>query len=694
MRRNLFICLLLAGVTLAIYWPVRTYDLFRSDDPLFLTETPEIRSGLNATSVAWAMTGTVAANWHPVTILTFIVGHQLWGVNPGAEHLVNAVIHALNAALLFLALNQLTSMPGAAGARGRAPGLTGRSALPYWRCAVAAALFAWHPLRVESVAWIAERKDVLSVFFFLLTLLCYAKAVASDKWQVTGTKTTPTPVLSRVTCHLSRFYWLAVLFFALGLMSKAMLVTLPFVLLLLDFWPLGRVTSGGWRVAKFQIPVPQLSTLNHLLFEKWPFFAMTTAACVITFAIQRGESATPSLTELGLGLRLENAIASYLRYLAWTAWPVNLAAYYAFPYDNHFYLVLWPGWQIGAAALVLILTSALCLRLLGRMPYLAVGWFWYLGTLVPVIGLVQVGGQGMADRYTYIPLIGPVLSLVWLAAEKWPKQFFARALLVFLTAAILAGCLLQTRYQLQFWKDNETMARRTIEVTGENPRVEYLLGLGLEQKGDIRGAMSHYRNAAAALLTVTEAYQAIGRLLSQQGEWAKAERIYAILLAAKPEDFTCRLGLATVLPHLGRMEESVAQLKIARQNCPDTADALNNLAWTLATSDRAELRDAAGAVRSAERACELTHYRETIMVGTLAAAYAEAGRFDEAVATAQKACALATASGQTELLQRNQELLELYRARQPYREIATPAPADTAAPIPANKAERPARYAP
>jgi tetratricopeptide (TPR) repeat protein len=668
MRRNLLICLLLAGITFALYWPVRNFDLVQYDDPAFLTENAEIRSGLTGHSLRWAMTGVVAANWHPATNLSFILGHQLWGTNPGAEHLVNAVFHALNAVLLFLVLVRLTRFP--------------------WRSAVVAALFAWHPLRVESVAWIAERKDVLSVFFFFLTLLAWARYAQGTENRERGGKTSNSDKsranIQHPTSNAQWYFWAAVLFFALGLMSKAMLVTLPFVLLLLDVWPLGRVAEFGVRsseLKKKNIPRPStvLSSIalarrriNHLLIEKWPFFALTAAFSVITFVVQRGEAATPSLAQLGLGLRLENVIASYVRYLAWTVWPANLAAYYSFPFDSHFYLALWLDWVVGAAAVLLAGISAFCLSQIVRRPYLAVGWFWYLGTMVPVIGLVQVGGQGMADRYTYIPLIGPAISLVWLVAEKWPAKIFSRIMLSILTAAILTGCLIQTRHQLQFWKNTESLSRHTIEVTGENPRAEYILGLGLEHKGDITGAMVHYRNAMTSQPTVTEAFYGMGRLLSQQGRWMEAEQTYAAMLGNNPEDFTCHLGLVSVLPHLGRTAEAVTHLKAAMQFCPDTPDALNNLAWTLATGAEVELRDGEQAVKHAERACELTHYRETMMVGTLAAAYAEAGRFEEAVATAQKACALATESSQPELLARNQELLELYRQHQPYRELAKP----------------------
>jgi protein O-mannosyl-transferase len=713
-RLKIFICLLLAGITLAVYWPAKNYEAVFYDDTFF-TDNPEVQSGLNGHSLAWAMTGVVAANWHPVTSLSFVLTHQCFGTNPGAEHLVNVAIHAANAVLLFLVLlgmttparvfslsspkggegrgeeeqlskgpNQIPSpqpSPRLGGAResGTARGDARPTTENIWRCAAVAAVFAWHPLRVESVAWIAERKDVLCGFFMLLTFWAWTRYVqkTEDRGQRTegrGQRTedrgqkaevgNPTSDLRPLT---SGYFWLAIFCFALGLMSKAMVVTLPFLLLLLDVWPLRRIYDLRFTIYD----------CKKLLLEKIPFFALTAVFCAVTFLVQHNSDATPSLQQLGFGLRLENIIVSYVRYLIWTAWPANLAVYYSFPYDSHFYLALWPAWEIVAAALLLAGVSVLCLKQIVRRPYLAVGWFWYLGTMVPVIGLVQVGGQGMADRYTYIPLIGPVIALVWLVSEKWRSGIFAKTLLAILTAAALSASIVQTRHQLQFWRNTETLSRHTIEVTGENTRAEYILALGLEHKGDIPAAMIHYRNAMTSQPAVKEAFYAMGRLFGQQGKWTLAELAYSKMLENNPDDFTAHLGLATVLPHLGRDAEAETHLKAALQACPDTPDALNNLAWTLATSGTANLRDGARAVELAERACKLTDYRETIMVGTLGAAYAEAGRFDDAMATAQKACALATESGKTELLNINQNLLELYRQHQPYREIANPDPADT-----------------
>ena len=524
---------------------------------------------------------------------------------------------------------------------------------------------------MESVAWIAERKDVLCAFFFFLTLLAWGRyAQNRSKAESRGSSAN----ISDQALGSRRWtldYYLALVFFALGLMSKAMLVTVPFVLLLLDFWPLGRVAgdppslrfgaASKHRISSSKTLRKQLSTL---LLEKWPFFVLTAVFSVITFVVQHHDAATPSLAELGPGIRLENVIASYLRYLAWTVWPANLAVYYSFPFDSHFYLALWPDWEIGAAALILVLVTVLCVGLLNRKPYLAVGWFWYLGTMVPVIGLVQVGSQGMADRYTYIPLIGPVISLVWLVSEKWGSRFFPKLLFTILIPVILAASILQTRHQLQFWKNTDILFRHTVEVTGENPRAEYILGLGLEHEGRINEAMVHYRNAMTSQPRVKGAFCAMARLLGQRGQWTETAQTYFIMLQDDPNDFNAHLGLATALPHLGRMAEAEIHLQAAVQNCPDEPDALNNLAWTLAGSENAELRDGSKAVKYAERACELTGHQETTIIGTLAAAYAEAGRFDDAISTAQKACDLAAKKGETNLAQRNQELLERYRAHQ------------------------------
>jgi len=646
MRRNLFICLLLAGITLAIYWPVRHYGMVYYDDPLFLTENEEINSGLNWHSLWWALSGILVANWHPVTSLSFVLGHQFWGTNPGAEHLVNVVFHALNAVLLFLVLNRMTQAT--------------------WRSAMAAALFAWHPLRVESVAWISERKDVFCGFFFLLTLWAYARYVSCARRKMSGERQTSNIEqrtsnaiceASRITHHASRCYCLCLFFFALSLMSKPMAVTLPFVLLLLDVWPLGRIADCGLRIADWKNPV-QRSVLRRLFWEKWPFFALTVFFSGLTYWIQKNSAAVIEYGRLGLGARISNAVSSYLQYLAKLLWPAKLAAIYPFP-KSHDPAEIW------LAALLLLAVSALCVCQLARRPYLAAGWFWYLGMSIPIIGLVQVGGQAMADRYTYLPLIGPIISLVWLAAELFQSR---KILLSAAAAVVLVACAGLASRQVRFWDNTAALFEHNIAVTPENAAAHYTLGLGLEHAGDTNRAMVCYRVATAIFPGDIEAHKNLAHLLCQQGHWTAAEKECDTLLALNPNDAASHLLLAQVAGHLGRADAAVFHFNEALRLNPDYVEAMNNLAWMLATSPEAKVRNGQRAVELAERACELTHYQKTIYVGTLAAAQAEAGRFDDAMATAQKAIALAQQNSEPDLLQKNQELLERYRRHQTARE--------------------------
>jgi tetratricopeptide (TPR) repeat protein len=663
MRRNLLICLLLAGITLAIYWPARHYGIIYYDDPLFTTENAMVKSGLNWHSLWWAFSSVVVANWHPVTSLSFVLDNQWFGANPGAEHVVNVAFHTASAVLLFLVLQRITGCP--------------------WRSAVVAAIFAWHPLRVESVAWISERKDVLSVFFFLLTLLFYNRFA-----QATSLRTVTLDAKSgdkgSGVWHLgSGDYWLALVFFALGLMSKPMLVTLPFVLLLLDFWPLKRVTSGEWRVTggtkgkhstlnpeKGRGRVAQLYAalrlqLLTLLLEKWPFFLLSAGFSGLTYALQKTHAAVVQLSRLSLEGRLGNAVTSYQQYLAKLFWPTKLAVIYPYPKSQD-------DLEIWLTALLLLAISAWCVCQLFRRPYLAVGWFWFLGTAVPIIGLVQVGEQAMADRYTYIPLIGPVISLVWLAADWCQTNTSRKFILAPATVILLAVCAILGRRQVQFWKNTVPLFEHTIAVTTDNPSAQFCLGVGLEQEGRLNKAMMHYRIQAALMPQDYRVHYSLARVLAKQGQWQEAIREYdnAAAMGGNPDDYVAHLNLADALTHLGREPEAVFHLNEALRINPDSTEAMNNLAWLLATSPDPNIRDGQRAIELAGRAGALTNFKQTIFVGTLAAAYAEAGRFDDAMATAEKACALAEKSGEPDLLKRNQDLLELYRRHQPYREDA------------------------
>ena len=707
MRRDLWIGLLLAGLTLAVFWPVRNHEFIAYDDPQFVTENTQLQSGLSWKTVGYAFTEPIAGNWHPVTTLSHALDCELFGVNSGAHHLVNAVFHALNAALLFLVLQQLTAGLGRAGAKAAAragsadlrsavaqtSGLPGarqvprpersvasrlevgvtadwKSALRRWATAgtssdlaarnlLVAGIFALHPLRVESVAWLAERKDLLAGLFFLLSLGFYA---GYARRRENGTFS---------ACKY--LYFGSLLCFALGLMSKPMVVTLPFVLLLVDFWPLGRLGA----LESFE-----RSRLRTLVLEKVPFFLFTGAACWITLQVQKTAGAMLTLSGSSGWERISNAVTSYVRYLGKLFWPSDLAAIYPHP-GRHYYLSgAWPGWEVGFAALLLLLISVLCVVELRRRPYLAVGWFWYLGTLVPVIGLVQVGEQAMADRYTYLPLIGPVLALVWGVSEAgvWVcnqlKHLVTGELLVrgirFGCLALLYGLLAAlTRHQLGYWQNTVSLFDHTIAVTPDNPSAQFALGVGLEAQGQASQAMVHYRVAVAIDQDYTKAYYNMGQLLRKAGFWEAAARAYETAARLNPKDVPTQLNLASVLPHLGRSREAVNHFNRALELDPNSLEGLNNLAWLLCTTPGAEMRDGVRAVQLAERACKLTGFKTPVFLGTLAAAYAEAGRFAEAVATAQNAAALASVAGDAATASKNQELAEWYRARKPYRDAQT-----------------------
>ena len=666
MRRELTSLILLVAVVLTVYSPVRHYGFLCYDDNYFITDNPPVYSGLSWQSIGCALTAPIAGNWHPVTTISHILDCEFLGVNAGSMHVINVLIHASNVFLLCLLLRRLTGA--------------------VWRSAAAAAIFALHPLRVESVAWISERKDVLSAFFFMLTLLAYEKYVESqNQFQLDAKGVSASEASGGVAPGSSEmrkparpgarspsfWYRLALGAFALGLMSKPMVVTLPFVLLLLDYWPLGRFPSSAHT---FQ-PSGQnrfldrfdFRTLGELAREKGWFFVLSAVSCWITLRTQASGRAVD--LPLGIGERVINAVLSYTRYLGKLFCPADLAVIYPHPGFHYPHSDRWPVWQICAAAVLLLAISVLFLLQLRRRPYLAVGWFWYLGTLLPVSGVVQTGQQAMADRYTYIPLIGPVVGLVWAASEFCGSSRARKVAFGALTLAAVAACAALTMRQLRYWQDSRTLFEHAVLVTPDNPVAQSNLGIALAMEGKPSLAAVRYRAALAIDPRQPQAHFNLAGLLKAQEHWAQAAEHYLAAARLRPMRYEPYLGLAEVLVALGRNKEAALHLEEALRLNPDLpAASLNDLAWVLATSGQAEQRDPDRALRFAERACKLTDYKVTVMVGTLAAAYAAAGRFLEAVKTAEMACARATASGDEVLLRKNQELLELYRSGRPYRE--------------------------
>jgi tetratricopeptide (TPR) repeat protein len=654
-RREISICALLALVTLAAFWPVFQNDFIKLDDRQYVIENPHVLGGLTWENAKWAFQSGYASNWHPLTWLSHMLDVQLFGVNPGWHHFVNLLLHIANTVLLFLILKRMTGA--------------------VWRCVFVAALFAVHPLHVESVAWVAERKDVLSTFFFMLTLLAYVQYAEQSKTQNSKSRL---------------WYAFALVLFALGLMSKPMLVTLPFILLLLDFWPLQRL---------------QPQTIIRLALEKVPFMCLAAISSVLTFLAQaKGHNVSVGLP---LDSRLANAIASYLKYLGKTIWPVDLAVFYPHPDIRYPLSNQWPTWQICAAALLLVLVSAFALLRCKRQPWFAVGWFWYLGALVPVIGIVQVGGQALADRYTYIPLIGVFICVVWAVSDFLAGTRFAKPVLATTGMLVIVACAATTHRQVEYWRNDFTLFEHTLAATSDNAVAHYHVGAELEDQGKYELALTHFRAALVCDPAYADAYCNMGYTLYAQGKADEAMKQYQTAIRLQPWHAQARTSLGAILWMRGQRDEALEQYTEALRLRPDLAQAhlnmgialstlgrqdeafneyaeafrlapvlataryaaaLNNRAWILATASDAKIRNGAEAVNLAEQACRLTDFREVVFVGTLAAAYAEAGRFDDAIKTGERAVNLANLARNEELVRRNRLLLDQYRTGNPYHE--------------------------
>lgn len=561
------ICALLALVTLAVYLPTAWNDFVNYDDSDYVTENAHVNDGLKWETVVWAFTSGHASNWHPLTWLSHSLDYQVFGMRAGAMHLVSAGFHILNTLLLFLVLR----------------GLTGRQ----WRSALVAALFALHPLHVESVAWVSERKDVLSTCFLLLTLGaygCYArgksegrnpKAEGSPKSEVRSPNLpAPTPGSGVFADNggpdrrlsSSIWYLLSLLCFALGLMSKPMLVTTPFVLLLLDYWPLGRLKTGD----------STLKTFLLLVWEKVPFFALSVASSVVTFLVQRKGGAVS--TALTLGERVANAVVSYARYIRKMFWPDDLSVLY--PHPGH-----WPLWQVLVCAALLV-GACLAVAVWGRSrPYLIMGWLWFLGTMVPVIGLVQVGIQSMADRYTYVPLIGLFIMVVWgiadLVAERMSEAWQGRAAAIG-AAAALAVCGAVTVRQVQFWRNSETLFQRAVQVTRGNYLAHNNLGFYFSGKGRIAEAMEQYRLSLKIKPNYEDALNNLGYALAGQRKFTEAIPLYEQALRIRPKHAEVHNNLGNALSETGRIDEAIQHYLVAIEQNPKHADAHNNLGIALA----------------------------------------------------------------------------------------------------------------
>ena len=548
------ICLLLALAVFLVFGRILGHEFINYDDGEYFTANPIVLRGLTSQGVIWAFRTDCASNWHPLTWLSLMFDAELFGTGPVGPHFTNLLLHAANTVLLFLLLIRLTG---------------GR-----WRSAFVAALFALHPLHVESVAWVAERKDVLSGLFFMLTLLMYARYA---EWKSKGAGPGTAGNFSVHSLDLrpwSRDYVLALLFFALGLMSKPMLVTLPLVLLLLDYWPLRRFEhSSRW----------------HLVREKLPFFALSIASSVVTVVVQKG--AVQPLTHLTLGIRAVNAAVAYVRYLYKMFWPFNLAI----PYPHHGY---WPFWLLGLSAALLLGASLVAVRQGRRFPFLVTGWFWYVGMLVPVIGLVQVGMQSMADRYTYLPLIGVFIVLAWTGAELAERWRLPRAVAGSVALLLLAACATRTVDQLRFWRNSDTLFRHAVAVTRGNDVAWYNLGEYHFNRKQINEAIACYRNAVEIRSNYDDALNNLGVALAVKGNLDEAVVRIRQAIRCRPNKADAHYNLGNALVLQNQLDEAVVAYTEALRLRPDYPEAHNNLANVLFTQQH---RDAAA-----------QHYREAL----------------------------------------------------------------------------------
>jgi len=688
------ICLALALATLAVFWQVRHYEFIVTfDDDIYIVDNSHVQAGLTREGLVWAFTTTRGYNWHALTWLSHMLDCEFYGLEPGGHHFTNVLFHIANTLLLLLVLNRMTGS--------------------LWSSAFVAAAFALHPLHVESVAWVSERKDVLSTFFWMLTMWAYVCYVER-------------PVVKR---HL-----VVLLLFALGLMAKQMLVTLPFVLLLLDYWPLGRLALKGRSVGNPATASGPVSARRCIL-EKLPLFILSAVGSVVSYVVESATGTVKSFVECPLVYRAGNALVAYIAYIGKMLWPGHLAIFYPHPRGD------LPIWQIIMAALLLVGITTVVIWSARQRPYLAVGWLWYIGTLVPAIGLVQSGLQALADRYTYISLTGLFIIIAWGIPDLLGRLRYRKALLSLSAAVLLSALAVTAWHQVRHWRNDMTLHKHAAEVVRDNwlaylklgdvlaaqgkldeaikhytealriepdyPTVRNALGIALSRQGKLDEAVSHYTRALQVNPDLADVHNNLGYALTLQGKLDEAIAHFEETLRIRPDHAKAHNGLGVVLArqgkfdqaikhyiealrigtleeqksaavqsnlayalyallHQGNRDEAVMHFRETLRVKPDWVEPMNSLAWLLATET--SLRSPKEAVQLAERACELTNYENASLLDTLAAAYAAAGKFAQAIETAEEALESAQSSGQNQLMDEIQNRLRLYKAGQPYIE--------------------------
>jgi tetratricopeptide (TPR) repeat protein len=603
-------CVCLFVMTWAVFGQTLRYDFVNYDDPSYVYQNTRITSGINLANVAWAFSHVHSENWHPLTTITHMLDCQLHGLSAGWHHFSNVLLHAIAVVLLFVALQQMTGA--------------------LWRSAFVSAVFAVHPLHVESVAWIAERKDVLSAMFFMLTLLAYLHYTRAPS--------------------IGRFLTVA-LVVALGLMSKPMLVTLPFVLLLLDYWPLGRFKAYRSKTERRSLQV---------ILEKIPLIALSAVSSVVTFLAQRG--AIGWTEQLPVSERITNAIVAYVVYIRQMFWPTGLAVFYPHP-ENRL-----PVWEISLALILVIGLTAVAFVFRKKAPYFVIGWLWYLGMLVPVIGLLQVGWQGHADRYTYLPQIGLYIAVTWAVTDLTRSWRFQRTALGFAAVLIVGALSCCAWLQTSYWRNSETLFTHALAVTSNNDVALNNLGIIFLDKGQLDDAISKLQAAIDLRPENAPAHDNLAKALLKKGQVAEAMVHYRKFLEIEPENVEARNTLGTALIQQGHVKEAIDQWQDALALQPDNGNAASNLAWVFATCPEDSIRDRARAVELGKKALRISGGKIPMIYKVLAAAYAESGRFADAIETAQHGAELATTQGNPGLAAELESNVVLYRSGTPLRD--------------------------
>ena len=653
------VIVLLIGI---VFGQTLSYDFVNYDDKTYIYGNPLVSSGLSLHGLLRAFVDTQTNNWHPLTLVSHMIDCQLYDLKPGGHHFTNVFLHTIAAVLLFLWLRNIAGK-GQSG--------------PDWSSAFVTALFAIHPLRVESVAWIAERKDVLSAVFFFLTLGAYVRYARARA--------------------LGRYLTMSILF-ACGLMSKPMLVTTPVVLLLLDYWPLNRGQRTEARGQKFNAEI-----WRKLTVEKLPLFGLSLASSIVALALQVQSPA--SVGQLPFGWRLQNALVTYVTYIWQMFRPANLAVFYPHPDDR---LALW---QVTLAAALLVAMTWVAVALRRGRPYLLAGWLWYLIMLLPVIGIVEVGLQGHADRYAYLPQVGLYIALTWLAGDISASLRYRKEILAIVGGGIviiLSACAWK---QTTYWRDSETLWTRALAVTTDNDvaltnlgtllmergqlddalsyfqsalavrsRSEhrhYNLSLALihdsvgnvlARKGRLNDAIAHFRQAIELRPDFPDAHYNLGTALFQKGDLDGAIAQWRTTLSIHPYDSGAHTSLGNALVQKGLLREAVDHYERALQSDPDSILPLNNLAWVMSTGPDDSLRNDEVAVQLATKANQLSKESNPVFIRTLAAAYAQAGQFEKAIETARRASEQANAQGAHDLAVQIREDVDLYQRRTPFRD--------------------------